>query len=160
MAETSNVQNIELWQDVNRKLDKKRLENSLALSLPKFIEAYGENMSKKDQEAFQVAVNDILSSIQSGNIGERTIARELVFKDGKERGAENKRMKQAYGLAANFVNSVIDAMPEYVAPVVQKPIEEKKEIPTTKEVTKVETTPKKEEPQDPLSIIQQKLNKK
>ena len=160
MAETSNVQNVELWQDVNRKLDKKRLENSLALSLPKFIEAYGENMSKKDQEAFQVAVNDILSSIQSGNVGERTIARELVFKDGKERGAENKRMKQAYGLAANFVNSVIDAMPEYVAPVVQKPIEEKKEIPTTKEVTKVETTPKKEEPQDPLSILQQKLNKK
>ena len=48
MTETSNVQNIELWQDVNRKLDKKRLENSLALSLPKFIEAYGENMSKKD----------------------------------------------------------------------------------------------------------------
>ena len=160
MTETSNVQNVELWQDVNRKLDKKRLENSLALSLPKFIEAYGENMSKKDQESFQVAVNDILSSIQSGNVGERTIARELVFKDGKERGAENKRMKQAYGLAANFVNSVIDAMPEYVAPVVQKPIEEKKEIPTTKEVTKVETTPKKEEPQDPLSIIQQKLNKK
>ena len=160
MTETSNVQNVELWQDVNRKLDKKRLENSLALSLPKFIEAYGENMSKKDQESFQVAVNDILSSIQSGNIGERTIARELVFKDGKERGAENKRMKQAYGLAANFVNSVIDAMPEYVAPVVQKPIEEEKEIPTTKEVTKVETTPKKEEPQDPLSIIQQKLNKK
>ena len=160
MAEISNTPQVELWQDVNRKLDKKRLENSLALSLPKFIEAYGENMSKKDQESFQVAVNDILSSIQSGNVGERTIARELVFKDGKERGAENKRMKQAYGLAANFVNSVIDAMPEYVAPVVQKPIEEKKEIPTTKEVTKVETTPKKEEPQDPLSIIQQKLNKK
>ena len=160
MTETSNVQNVELWQDVNRKLDKKRLENSLALSLPKFMEAYGGNMSKKDQEAFQVAVNDILSSIQSGNVGERTIARELVFKDGKERGTENKRMKQAYGLAANFVNSVIDAMPEYVAPVVQKPIEEKEEIPTTNEVTKVETTPKKEEPQDPLSIIQQKLNKK
>ena len=160
MTENSNTPQVELWQDVNRKLDKKRLENSLALSLPKFIEAYGKNMSSKDQEAFNTAVGDILTSIQNGNIGERTIARELVFKDGKERGTENKRMKQAYGLAANFVNSVIDAMPEYVAPVVQKPIEKKKEIPTTNEVTKVETTPKKEEPQDPLSIIQQKLNKK
>ena len=48
MAEISNTPQVELWQDVNRKLDKKRLENSLALSLPKFIEAYGENMSKKD----------------------------------------------------------------------------------------------------------------
>ena len=161
MAESSNTPQVELWQDVNRKLDKKRLENSLALSLPKFMEAYGGNMSKKDQEAFQVAVNDILSSIQSGNVGERTIARELVFKDGKERGTENKRMKQAYGLAANFVNSVIDAMPEYVEPmepVVQEPIKEKEEIQTTKEDP--EPTPKKEELQDPLSIIQQKLNKK
>nr|DAU59349.1 MAG TPA: hypothetical protein [Crassvirales sp.] len=41
MAENSNTQPVELWYDVNRKLDKKRLENSLALSLPKFIEAYG-----------------------------------------------------------------------------------------------------------------------
>ena len=127
MTENSNTPQVELWQDVNRKLDKKRLENSLALSLPKFIEAYGKNMSSKDQEAFNTAVGDILTSIQNGNIGERTIARELVFKDGKERGTENKRMKQAYGLAANFVNRVIDAMPEYVAPVVQKPIEKKKE---------------------------------
>ena len=159
MAEISNTPQVELWQDVNRKLDKRRLENSLSLSLPKFMEAYGESMSKKDQEAFQVAVTDILSSIQNGNIGERTIARELVFKDGKERGTENKRMKQAYGLAANFVNSVIDAMPEYVAPVVvQKPVEKKQE--TTIKETVEESTQKKEEPQDPLSILQQKLNKK
>ena len=59
MAENSNTQPVELWYDVNRKLDKKRLENSLALSLPKFIEAYGQNMKSKDLEAFNKAVTDV-----------------------------------------------------------------------------------------------------
>lgn len=164
MTENSNTPQVELWQDVNRKLDKKRLENSLALSLPKFIEAYGKNMSSKDQEAFNTAVGDILTSIQNGNIGERTIARELVFKDGKERGTENKRMKQAYGLAANFVNSVIDAMPEYIESV------KKEEVPIQKTEENVENTSEKIEPQqkqeetkqptNPLEILQQKLDNK
>ena len=162
MAETSNTQNIELWSDVNRKLDKKRLENSLALSLPKFLEAYGGDMNKKDQEAFQTAVSDILNSIHNGTIGERTIARELVFKDGKERGTENKRMKQAYGLAANFVNSVIDVMPEYVEPIKetivneQEPVVEQQVTPKIEQQEKV----KEETPTNPIDIIQQKLNKK
>ena len=163
MAETSNTQNVEFWQDVNRKLDKKRLENSLALSLPKFMEAYGDSMSKKDREAFQTAVSDVLDSIHNGVVNERTINRELVFKDGKERGIENKRMKQAYGLAANFVNSVLDAMPEVVEQptgveqVIPEQQTERTETQTEKPVEKkVETTA----PQNPIDVLQQKLNKK
>jgi hypothetical protein len=81
------------------------------------MEAYSENMSSKDIDAFNIAVRDVVDGIQNGNVNGRTAARELVFKDGKERGVDNKRMKQAYGLAVRFVNSVIDAMPEYVEPV-------------------------------------------
>ena len=158
MAETSNTQNVEFWQDINRKLDKKRLENSLALSLPKFMEAYGDSMSKKDREAFQTAVSDVLNSIHNGVVNERTINRELVFKDGKERGIENKRMKQAYGLAANFVNSVLDAMPEVIEQpaVIQQP-EQQAEIQTQ---TEKPVEKKVEAPQNPIDVLQQKLNKK
>ena len=162
MAENSNTPQVELWQDVNRKLDKKRLENSLALSLPKFIEAYSENMSSKDIDAFNIAVKDVVDGIQNGNVSERTAARELVFKDGKERGVDNKRMKQAYGLAVRFVNSVIDAMPEYVEPVKQ-PIQEV-EIPqqtNTQETVQqpVQQPVQAPESNNPIDIVNSKIQK-
>ncbi len=162
MAENSNTPQVELWQDVNRKLDKKRLENSLALSLPKFIEAYSENMSSKDIDAFNIAVKDVVDGIQNGNVSGRTAARELVFKDGKERGVDNKRMKQAYGLAVRFVNSVIDAMPEYVEPVKQ-PIQEV-EIPqqtNTQETVQqpVQQPVQAPESNNPIDIVNSKIQK-
>lgn len=162
MTENSNTPQIELWQDVNRKLDKKRLENSLALSLPKFIEAYGSNMSSKDLDAFNTAVKDVIDNIQNGNVNERTAARELVFKDGKERGTENKRIKQAYGLAVNFVNSVIDAMPEYIEPIKQ-PIQ-KVEIPqqanTQESVQQAVQQPvQAQESNNPIDIVNSKIQK-
>ena len=162
MAENSNTPQVELWQDVNRKLDKKRLENSLALSLPKFIEAYSENMSSKDIDAFNIAVKDVVDGIQNGNVSGRTAARELIFKDGKERGVDNKRMKQAYGLAVRFVNSVIDAMPEYVEPVKQ-PIQEV-EIPqqtNTQETVQqpVQQPVQAPESNNPIDIVNSKIQK-
>ena len=162
MAENSNTPQVELWQDVNRKLDKKRLENSLALSLPKFMEAYSENMSSKDIDAFNIAVRDVVDGIQNGNVNGRTAARELVFKDGKERGVDNKRMKQAYGLAVRFVNSVIDAMPEYVEPVKQAVTQT--EVPkqtTTQEPVQqpVQQPVKASESTNPLDIINSKIQK-
>lgn len=162
MAENSNTPQVELWQDVNRKLDKKRLENSLALSLPKFIEAYSENMSSKDIDAFNIAVKDVVDGIQNGNVSGRTAARELIFKDGKERGVDNKCMKQAYGLAVRFVNSVIDAMPEYVEPVKQ-PIQEV-DIPqqtNTQETVQqpVQQPVQAPESNNPINIVNSKIQK-
>lgn len=162
MAENSNTHQVELWQDVNRKLDKKRLENSLALSLPKFMEAYSQDMSNKDIDAFNIAVKDVVDGIQNGNVSGRTAARELVFKDGKERGVDNKRMKQAYGLAVRFVNSVIDAMPEYIEPVKQEvqTVEVPKQT-TTQEPTQqpAQQPVKAPESTNPLDIINNKIQK-
>lgn len=162
MEENSNTPQVELWQDVNRKLDKKRLENSLALSLPKFIEVYSENMSSKDIDAFNIAVKDVVDGIQNGNVSGRTAARELIFKDGKERGVDNKRMKQAYGLAVRFVNSVIDAMPEYVEPVKQ-PIQEV-EIPQQTNTYETVQQPVHQpvqapESNNPIDIVNSKIQK-
>ena len=162
MAENSNTPQVELWQDVNRKLDKKRLENSLALSLPKFMEAYSENMSSKDIDAFNIAVKDVVDGIQNGNVNERTAARELVFKDGKERGTENKRMKQAYGLAVRFVNSVIDAMPEYVEPVKQQvqTVEIPQQTVTQEPVQQpVQQPVQAPESNNPIDIVNSKIQK-
>lgn len=161
MAENSNTQPVELWYDVNRKLDKKRLENSLALSLPKFIEAYGQNMKSKDLEAFNKAVTDVLTSIQNGTVEKRNIARELVFKDGIQRGADDKRMKQAYGLAVNFVNSVIDAMPEYSEPVVQeKPIQQtNNQQQSTNQQKQQQVQQQTQQQANPIDAINQKLQR-
>lgn len=144
---------MEFIYDVNRKVDKQRFENSLALSLPKFVEAYGSRLDKEELDNFNTAVTDVLHNIKSGNVDTRTIARELVFKDGIARGQDSEKSKKAYGLAVNFVNQVLDAMPEYVEATTTPapaPAEQATEASTEQPV-------EEEAPKDAAAIIAEKL---
>jgi hypothetical protein len=54
----------------------------------------------------------MLSSIDNGNIKERDSARRYVDSSGRIKNSEGRGF-DAYGEAAHFLDTIVDAMPDY-----------------------------------------------
>lgn len=119
---TSELQTARLFTDGKRQIDLDRLIQNIGKNLNSYISS--QNWNKRKQQAFQSAVNDYIQAIDQGNISQRDVTRKYIDTTGRIKNSENKKY-DPYGEAAYFIDTIIDALPDYKKPE-EKPKEKKK----------------------------------
>lgn len=106
-----------LFKDGNRSVSLGLIQKNANQNIQKYLDSKSWNKRKKQE--FMNAYSNFLTQLDNGTISERNIAREYVDSSGKITNLTGKGF-DAYGEAARFIDSIVDAMPDYSKPEVKK----------------------------------------
>lgn len=106
----SQQQSEKIFKDGNRNISFNLIQKNANQN----VQAYIDNKSwgRRKKQAFMEAYSDMLSSIDKGDITERDSARRYIDSSGRIKNSEGRSF-DAYGEAAHFLDTIVDAMPDY-----------------------------------------------
>ena len=113
----SQQQAEKVFKDGNRSVSFNLIQKNANQNVQAYLNSKG--WGKRKKQAFIDAYSDMLSSIDSGNIKERDSARRYVDSSGRIKNSDNNSF-DAYGEAAHFLDTIVDAMPDYEEKVTEK----------------------------------------
>lgn len=99
-----------LFKDGERTVSLNLIAKNAQSNLGSYLES--KSWNKRKQEAFLQAYSDIISNINNGNISQRDNARMWVDSTGRITNSK-KRGFDAYGEAAHYLDTIVDAMEDY-----------------------------------------------
>lgn len=99
-----------LFKDGNREVSLDVLQRGASKNLTQYLES--RNWSRKKQQAFMDAYQDMMQSIDNGTISQRDISRRYVDSSGKLANSSTKGF-DSYGEAAHYLDTILDIVPDY-----------------------------------------------
>lgn len=106
-----------LFKDGNRNIDLDLIQKNANYNVQNYLDSRGWNRKKK--QAFMDAYSDMMSSINNGSIAERDSGRKYIDSTGRISNSQGRGF-DAYGEAAHFIDSIVDALPDYQQETPQK----------------------------------------
>lgn len=113
----SQQQTEKVFKDGSRSISFNLIQKNANQNVQAYLDSKG--WGKRKKQAFIEAYSDMLSSIDNGNIKERDSARRYVDSSGRIKNSEGRGF-DAYGEAAHFLDTIVDAMPDYEEQTTQK----------------------------------------
>lgn len=99
-----------LFKDGNREVSLDVLQRGASKNLTQYLES--RNWSRKKQQAFMDAYQDMMQSIDNGTISQRDVSRRYVDSSGKLANSSTKGF-DSYGEAAHYLDTILDIVPDY-----------------------------------------------
>lgn len=119
-----------LFKDGNRNISLNQLQTNANQNLQSYLDS--KSWGRRKRQAFMDAYSDMMSSINNGNIKERDSGRKYIDSSGRINNSQGRGF-DAYGEAANFLDTIVDAMPNYTQSTTTTP--EKKKFDTNGLIT-------------------------
>lgn len=113
----SQQQTEKIFKDGNRSISFDLIQKNANQNVQAYLDSKG--WGKRKKQAFMDAYSDMIASIDNGNISERDSARRYVDSTGRIKNFEGRGF-DAYGEAAHFLDTIVDAMPDYEEKVTKK----------------------------------------